>query len=354
MIKDEYSPYKIIHNYDKLVALKNGTPVAPLQIQMVPANVCNQRCTFCAYRMKDYLSNETFDDRQILDYNKIIETLDCMKDMGVGAIQYTGGGEPLVHPRITDIFKNTIERNIEMSLVSNGMALTEEQCELLGENASWVRISVDSATPEVYGFIRNVNQKSFHKVIHNIETLMKYKKGCVVGVGFVVEKENYKQIFDAAKLFKSIGVDNFRISAAFTPIGFSYFDEILSEAKELSNKAQELSDDNFTVFNLFNDRVKDTFEGTQNYDFCPIKELLTYIGADYNVYTCCTLAYNNNGIVGSIKDQSFKELWNSQVKTDMFKNHNPSNNCKHPCMYKGKNDFINYCTKSNPQHINFI
>ncbi len=29
--------------------------------------------------------------------------------------------------------------------------------------------------------------------------------------------------------------------------------------------------------------VKDIFEGVQDYDYCPIKELLSYIGADYNV-----------------------------------------------------------------------
>ena len=353
MIKEEYSPFKIVHHLEKIAELREGSQPTPLQVQIIPSNVCNQRCTFCAYRMKDYLSNEQFQERDILSYEKIIETLECFVDMKIGAVHYTGGGEPLVHPRIYDVFKETISRNLELALVSNGMALNEKICELLGD-ASWVRISMDAATAPLYGFIRNVSPHTFDKVLENIKALVKHRRKSIIGVGFVVEHENYKQIYDAAKLFKELGIDNFRISAAFTPMGYEYFTDIFTEARELSKKAESLSDQNYTVFNLFNERVKDVFEGTQDYDFCPIKDLLAYIGADYNVYTCCTLAYNQRGYIGSIKNQSFAELWKSPEKIKKFKDHNPRFHCKHPCMYKGKNEFINYCTMKNPKHINFI
>ncbi len=353
-MKEEYSPYKIVHNIDKLQELKEGKQTIPLQVQIVPTNRCNENCGFCLYRKDKALCNEEFETQDQLSFEKIVETLDCFNDMGVKAVSYTGGGSPLVHPQATDILKTTIDKKIELSLVTNGMALTEEQCELLGNYASWTRVSVDCATPETYEYLRQVPKKNFDRVINNIKTLIKYKKDCIIGVGFVVQEDNYKEIYDAAKLFKDIGVDNFRISAAFTPEGYSYFKDFQDEAKELSLKAQSLSDDNFTVFNLFNDRVKDTFEGKQDYDFCPIKELVVYIGADYNVYTCCTLAYNKKGLIGSIKDQSFKDLWFSQEKIDMYENHNPKVVCQHPCMFKGKNEFINYCIKKDAKHVNYI
>lgn len=353
MIKDEYSPYKIIHHLDKIQQLKEDKQTNPLQIQIIPSNKCNQKCSFCAYRLKDYLSNELFDDKLMLSYEKIIETIDCLKEMNINAVQYTGGGEPLVHPRIYDIFKYTLNNNIELALVSNGMALNENLCDLLGDS-SWVRISMDSCTPNMYSFLRQVSKNMFEKTINNIKTLVKYKRKNTIGVGFVVEKENYKEIYEAAKMFKEIGVDNFRISAAFTPFGYEYFTDFMNEAKELSSKAAELSDCNFTVFNLFNDRVKDNFEGVQDYSKCYIKDLLTYIAGDYNVYTCCTLAYNKKGLIGSIKDQSFKDLWESSVKTNFFDKHNPSCICRNPCMYKNKNEFIKYLVKKHPKHINFI
>ena len=82
--------------------------------------------------------------------------------------------------------------------------------------------------------------------------------------------------------------------------------------------------------------------------------MLTYIGADYGVYTCCTLAYNNKGFIGDINDQSFREIWESNMKQKLFAQHNPKIHCKFPCMYAEKNRFINYCIKENPKHINFI
>jgi MoaA/NifB/PqqE/SkfB family radical SAM enzyme len=83
-------------------------------------------------------------------------------------------------------------------------------CELLGD-AAWIRISMDSSSPVIYSFLRNVPQKIFNQVCANIKTLVKYRRSCILGVGFVVEKENYKEIYEAAKLYKDLGVNNFRI-----------------------------------------------------------------------------------------------------------------------------------------------
>jgi len=352
-MKEEYSPYKIVHHLDKIQALKDGIQPVPLQVQIVPSNICNQRCSFCAYRMKDYPSNQRFIEKDILSYEKILECLDDFKAMGVKAVQYTGGGESLCHPKIKDIFKGTLGRKLDLALVSNGQMLDKETYEILG-GATWVRISVDSSSKQMYGMIRNVSDNVFNKVLYNIKQLVRHKKENTIGIGFVVQKENYKGIFVAANMFKDMGVDNFRISAAFNAMGYEYFKDFEKEAKDLSQKAELLTDDNFTVFNLFDDRIKDMFDDIQNYKFCPTKDLLTYIGANYNVYTCCTLAYNDKGYVGSIKDKSFADVWFGLDKVNKFHNHNPSIHCNHSCMYKNKNNFINYCINNNPKHINFI
>lgn len=350
---EEYSPYKIVHQTQHLTQLKCDIQTVPLQVQIVPSNRCNNRCQFCAYRMKGYPSNEIFEEKDFLSYEKIFECLRDFIEMGVKAVHVTGGGEPLVHPKIYEIFSDILGGGLDLALVTNGLNLNERICELLSEGC-WVRVSMDSADESVYSFIRNVPREYFDKVIKNIKLLVKSKKKNIIGIGFVVERENYKEIYNAAKLFKELGVDNFRISAAFTTMGYDYFNGFIEPARELARKAQALSDGSYTVFNLFNDRVRDVFEGVQDYDYCPIKELLAYIGADYNVYTCCTLAYNRKGLIGSIRNQSFRELWESSEKRRMFNEHNPLVDCQFPCMYRNKNEFINYCIKEDPKHINFI
>lgn len=359
-MKEEYSSFKAVHHPDKIQELKDGKQIVPLQLQIVPSNICNQACSFCSYRMDGSLSNQNFNDRDLLPYDKLIETLDCCVDMGIPAIQVTGGGEPLVYKdkengkTAIDMFNAIVDRNLELALVTNGQALNDEICQLLGEHSSWVRISIDAGNAETYSKIRGVSPKIYDRVIENIKTLVKYRKYTIIGIGFVVCKENKDQVLECAKLAKSLGVQNFRISANMTPEGFQYFHGWLEETQELCKEAEKLSDDNFHVFNLFGTRVQDNFEEIQDYNICYAQEFNTYLGPNLSLYRCCVQSFNNMGFIGSIKDQSLKELWNSQEKFDKFDNHCPAKHCKHPCLAKNKNLFLEYLTKLNPKHINFI
>ena len=121
---EEYSPFKIVHHPDKLEAMRRGEQLVPLQVQIVPSNKCQHGCTFCAYRTEGFITNEDFNKGDELDYYKILQCLDDFVDMGVKAVHYTGGGEPLTHPMIQDIFKATLHRGLDLALVTNGEMLT--------------------------------------------------------------------------------------------------------------------------------------------------------------------------------------------------------------------------------------
>jgi len=302
--------------------------------------------------MKGYPTNQKFVESEMLSYEKVVELLDDSVEMGVKAIQFTGGGEPLTHSRCYDMVKQTLDRKLDVAFVTNGMALDQKMCDLLGD-ACWVRVSVDAATHKTYSSIRNIPFRTFYQVLRNIALLRRYRRKVIIGIGFVVNQENYREIYEAAKIFRDLGVDNLRISAAFTTQGYEYFESFEEEARGLAAEAELLKSEKFEVFNLFTDRVRDTFLAAQDYDYCPMKELNTFVGADYNVYTCCTLAYNRLGLIGSFRETSFRELWESETKKNFFMKHNPRRVCGVPCLYRNKNEFINYCLKSRPGHINF-
>lgn len=352
MIRDEYSPYKILHRPYKLEQLRRGEQTVPLQVQIIPSNRCNQACSFCAYRMKGYSSNQKFDDKDMIPTKKIKEILDDCKEMGVEAIQWTGGGEPLVHPDIKELFRYSLSLGLRNALVTNGQNFDEETA-LICRDFAWVRFSVDCSCRETYKTMRKVDK--FDQVWKNIRRFSKMVKRCIVGVGFVVNRENYLEIYDACETACESGVDNFRISGAFTPEKYNYFTGIMEEAKEgVEDAIKDFAHGDFTVFNLFNDRLADTFEGSPQYMKCPFKELVTYIGADQFVYTCCVLAYNDAGKIGSLRDSSFKEVWESNAKHLKFASHNPKTQCNTPCMFNFKNEFINYCIKPDAKHIGYI
>ena len=55
-----YSSGKVFHHRDKIDQLKAGEQTVPLQVHLIISDLCNQDCSFCAYRMSGYTTNELF------------------------------------------------------------------------------------------------------------------------------------------------------------------------------------------------------------------------------------------------------------------------------------------------------
>jgi len=368
MIKEEYSPYKVIHHWDKIQQMKKGEQPVPAQAQIIISDLCNHSCSFCAYRMEGYTSSKNFgswdsvkqminkNPNRMIPFEKVIEILDDCVEMGVKAIQYTGGGEPTVHPKHKEIFEYTLNKGLELSLVSNGFIMKDGVPELLARS-SWVRFSMDAGTKESYSSIRKVSIDGLDRFRSNIQKVVnakiQNKSSVIIGIGFVVNKDNFKEIYEAVKIAHNLGVDNIRISAAFTPDNANYHLDYYEEAKDIINKSKaDFESSNFIVFNLFGDRIQDLIQNKPDYNFCSYMQLTTYIGGDLKLYTCCNNAYNDFGEVGSLENQRFKDLWNSTQKKLFFQRFD-AHKCER-CMFNNKNEFVNYCLKDNPNHINFI
>ena len=364
-----YSPYKAAHHQDRIAQLKNGDQPIPLQVQLIIADLCNHNCSFCAYRMEGYTSNKNFGEwdavkgminnnpNRMIPYEKCIEILDDCAELGVKALQYTGGGEPTVHPKHKEIFQYTLDKGMDLALVTNGTIMRPGVPEILAQG-KWVRFSIDAGKAKTYSEVREVPETFFQKTLDNIKKVVEARNNLpgsdlVIGVGFVVTKENWSEIYDAVEIYSKLGVDNVRISAVFTPEDFDYHKEHWEEAKELVRRAKEdFETDEFKVFNLFGDRISDLQQHRPDYDLCSYMHLNTYIGVDLKVYTCCNNAYNDHGDMGSIKDQTFKEYWLSESKKTRYDRFRASS-CER-CMFNNKNRFINYMIEENPVHVNYI
>ena len=159
--QEAYSPFKVVHHMDRLMQLKNGEQPVPSQVQLVISDVCNHDCSFCAYRMSGYTSNENFgildkvsqkvesNPNRKISYDKCVEILEDCKELGVRAIQFTGGGEPTTHLDHPKIFQKVIDLGMDLALITNGAILKPDVVDTL-VHAKWVRFSIDAGTPEMY------------------------------------------------------------------------------------------------------------------------------------------------------------------------------------------------------------
>jgi MoaA/NifB/PqqE/SkfB family radical SAM enzyme len=360
-----YSDLKILHHPGRLAQLRAGEQIAPAHLQLIISDLCSQSCNFCSYRWDGNVSNQLFhvlnndgtknhNPARFIPYQKITEILDDCRAMGVGAVQFTGGGEPTVHPRHLDTFNYALDCGLEIALVTHGVLLKPQTIETL-TRAAWVRISLDAGTPETYAAIRGVPASQHGRALANLKAMCAARdrtgSNVVVGVGFVVTKDNWREVELATRAAKEAGADNFRISAVFQPDGDEYFKSFYDEAAALCRDTERLSEGRFRVVNMFGERLVDLRLGSPDYQTCSYMQFTTYIGADQNLYRCCTTAYNERGLVGSLKEQSFKDLWESQAKRDDFSGFD-ARGCER-CMFNGKNRAINYAV-SRPVHVNFV
>jgi MoaA/NifB/PqqE/SkfB family radical SAM enzyme len=290
---------------------------------------------------KLWKNQQLFEGRDTIPENKIFETIDSMVAMGVKCVEITGGGEPLAYPYIENLFIALKGSGLEVALVTNGTLLTEKLADLIGEcNFSWCRVSIDAGLPEQYAKTRNVPPSHWDKAWKAVEMLSKRRRHpeAVVGVGMVVDRDNWQGVESCCALAYSHGADNVRISAAFTPEGpLRFSPDMLKAVPEQVLRAKEQFEcSTFKIHDLFEERRHNVQYAHQAYAWCMWKEIGCVIGADQNVFSCCSLAYNKLGLMGSIKDQTFEQLWFGDA-WKWRQEHDPRLDCKIHCLYEKRN-----------------
>ncbi|MCX6050965.1 MAG: radical SAM protein [Campylobacterales bacterium] len=352
----KYSSLKIFHYQDKLDSLPKEIDVikAPIHIRIKPTNACNHNCWYCAYKV-DYLQlGQDMVERDFIPHAKMMEILDDCKEMGVKAITFSGGGEPFTYRYFAQTIKKIIENNIAFASLTNGSRLNGELAELFAYNATWLRVSIDGYDDESYAKARDVKIGEFSKLLENMKNFANMpNRSCNFGVSFIIDDKNYNEIYKFSSLMKSIGVDSIKLSGCVVANEGSennkYHEPFYEKARELSQRVKdELEDESFEVFDSYH-LLEDKFK--KEYDWCPYSQILPVIGADLNIYPCQDKAYNlDNGLVGTIKDKSFKDFWFSD-KNKFFKI-NPSCDCHNHCVANDKNKMI--LDYLSVEHLGFV
>lgn len=351
-----YSHLKAFRHPDVIEGIREGRPKRLPHVELILADLCQQSCKFCAYRLEGYASNQLFDDRRMMATDKALEIVDDCAEIGVQAIQFTGGGEPTIHKGFKAVVGRVIDLGIQFSLVSNGVQISADVARLV-VNGAWVRISLDAATERTYCKIRRTHPSHWAKATTAIDFLReaKDKSGsqCQIGVGFVVTPDNWDEVLGAAKIAKQLGADNFRISAQFSQHDEKLFEGFHEQSAELCKQAEELSDSVFKVYNRFGDRLQDLQRHGVDDRLCGYQFFTTYIGADLNVYRCCGYAYNERGLIGSIANQRFKDFWLSQERFDNQLGFD-GRGCER-CQFRKQNSALAYVLDPEPQmHEAFV
>jgi sulfatase maturation enzyme AslB (radical SAM superfamily) len=272
--------------------------------------------------------------------------------MGVKALTFSGGGEPLLYQHLPATLEALSYSPVKVAAITNGALLRGEIAELFANHGSWVRVSMDGWDDASYKEYRGV--ADYSKIMANMEAFVKLGGSCKLGVVINVSKENASHLYDMTKSLKDIGVQSVKFAPCVVDDdqmkNNTYHAPVSTVAIPwIADCEQNLADDSFQVVNGYHTQLE-SFD--KSYKWCPMSQIRCVIGADCNVYTCQDKAYTTDGLLGSIKDRSFKEFWmNNKHRFYMI---HPHKNCNHHCVANELNKTIHSYLDVDKEHLEFV
>ncbi len=348
-----YSAHKLLWHEEALQHIERGRQAPLIQVHLMPSLICNQRCSFCAYQARDdgdvegWKNRQLVNQRQHMDPQRLRDLVIDFARMGVQAVELTGGGEPLTQPGLDDFLRDLAQTDIRFALVTNGTRLDAPLADLIAATEwRWARVSIDAGDRQTYMRVRRCGPAHWVRAWQAVELLAERRDRISVldrvqrvGVGYVVDAENYEGVYEGVRLAREHGADNVRLSVAFTPEGLSRFpDDALPIAIEQARAAvEDFSRHDFAVHDLISERGQNLLAGAQDYKLCAWKEVGCVIGGDLNIYACCSWAFNPAGLVASFKGCTFEQAWNGDQAREWRRQHDARRDCPIECLYEQRN-----------------
>ena len=324
MNKESYTaasvfPTKLLH---KKVVKDNK--IIPIHPQIYITNKCNLDCDFCSCSDRQKTLEMKFDE--------IKEVIDILAERGSKAITFSGGGEPLLHPKVNEIIDYANLNGIEVGLVSNGIALDKLKHH---NNLTWCRISSSDDRVPAYNKITKAienNPQTDWAISHVITENINDKK--------------IKQIADLVSFSNKHDFTHIRLVSDLLNL-----DNVLSMDTLrwwLERSFKYYNGDELDFSNVIYQGRKDSTRGTED---CYISLLKPVISPE-GVFPCCGSQYAIQGqdrdMVDEMKMGEIKDL------ADILDNQKQFNGkvCD-ICYYSEYNSSLKKLL-TKPEHLNFV
>ena len=343
---------KLFHHLDRLDALFKYQVDAPVNIEFDLSNRCSLGCEWChfAYTHTRGLHAEKHEadpgkisGGDLMDRMLAFDIITQLESCGVRSITWTGGGEPTLHP----FFNNIIDFvNIDQGIYTNGTCITKARAELLKRKMKWVYISLDAATREAYHYHKGVNK--FDDVCLGVADLVRAKGKATIGLGFLINKDNWKQIRSMIDLGNDLGVDyiQFRPTIIYDQEHPAHRAENTSWMSDAIKLMESNQYDRKLIVDL--ERFRDYQNWTaHNYEICWWSGIQTVITPNGKVWTCVNKREYTGALLGDLTTESFSNVWKrrriAHVDAD----------CRIMCRGYPANRILNEIMAPN-DHANFI
>lgn len=280
----------------------------PFLVFVDPSDVCNFKCKFCPTGnrplMKKVKRVPCFMDFDL--FKKVIDDI-CEFEKPVKVLRLYKDGEPLLHPRFADMVRYAKQRKcaLQIDTTTNASLLNpEKNLEIIDSGLDKIFISVAGLSEKSYVDFTGY-KLNFEKFVENIRHFYEHRKGCEVLIKIVgdhLSEEETKNFFDIfGDICDSIFVEH--IAPCWPK--FEMHDVVPN---------QEVG--------IYGQKIKEV-------QVCPYIFYSLSVNSDGKV-SLCFLDWSRQLILGDLKTESFKNIWNGEVLFEYRKMHLLKKRKEHP------------------------
>jgi hypothetical protein len=188
----------------------------PYHVVIDPSNVCDLACPLCVQA-----TDPRGRSRRLIDCEHFEALLARLSDHVV-RLDLFNWGEPLLHPRFSELVRRAAERSIFTRTSSHFSHRSGIAADALVEaGLAYIVASIDGATQETYGQYRVGGRLDV--VLRNLERLVSARERCgatrpLIEWQFLVMRHNEGEIEPCLAMARQIGVDVFRFGGARGPL----------------------------------------------------------------------------------------------------------------------------------------
>lgn len=197
-------------------AQKQSRPRRWRLLQVESAIACNLKCIMCPWREME----KKHSAKGLMQPEVWAAIAPHLED--VQAVDFTGGGEPLLQPHLVEWVSQASKAGCETGFLTNGTLLSEDKVkQLIAAGIDWICVSIDGASADVFETIRPGAR--FEKICRHLKNLTSQRIGRRprVAINFVMMEQNVDQLEEMVELAADLGVDQ---------INFKQCDVIRGEA----------------------------------------------------------------------------------------------------------------------------
>lgn len=280
---------------------------SPVNLTWEVSLACNLRCTHC-------LSSSGEPAKGELTTAEALDLVEQLHEARVFQVNF-GGGEPFMRPDFEEILDACHAKGIMTCISTNGTLLDAERVARLATSRQVaIQVSMDGATPETCDAIRG--KGVFAAATEAIKLLA--ATSIPTSINTVLTTQNAGEIPAMHELARSLGV-SLRVSR-FRPSGRG-----ADNWEDLRPTPAQLLEFSDWLARSGDVRTGDSFFSLTSQErqglglnLCGAAKLTCCVGPTGNMYPCAFLQ-TDRFKAGSIREQSFQEIWDSSEIYESFR-----------------------------------